>query len=87
MKSVTKEELIEVIKKLIAEECQISYSQIDINLDFSVFKMDSIEAIAIMLKLEEFLDAELSPLHFRGHPTIYLLASFLFEHYVNNKTA
>jgi acyl carrier protein len=87
MKSVTKEELINFLKVQIADVCDLSIEKIGINQEFSEFKIDSIEAIAIMSKVEELLDIELNPIMFWQNPTIALFSSFIVENFVHTKNS
>jgi polyketide synthase PksN len=87
MKSVTKEELINFIKIQIAEVCDVPIETIGINQEFSEFKIDSLEAIAIMSKVEELLNIELNPIVFWQNPTIASFSSFILENFLHTKNS
>jgi acyl carrier protein len=79
MKSITKSELTEFLKKQVVLECGVPYDEVDINKEFVDFRMDSVSAVFIMDRLEKYLEVELSPLYFWDNPTIDSFTTFLME--------
>jgi acyl carrier protein len=83
MNPITKDELIDYLKKQVEAECRIPYSEVNTDLEFVNFGMDSMQAISIMEKLEKYLNVELSALYFWEYPTIGSFSEFLCENVLN----
>lgn len=84
MRAITKEALVQFLKEKISEECQIPIEDIKTDLEFSHFKMDSINAIYIMDQLETYLGIELNPLYFWDYRSIDTFSSFILEKYLEH---
>lgn len=79
MNKITKSEITEFLKKEVSKECNVPLQDIDVNLPFVDFHMDSLKAVYIMDRLEKYIGEELSPLYFWDNPTIDSLSGFLVE--------
>ena len=77
MKKITKTAIIDFLKKEVSKECSIPPGDVDVNVPFVDFRMDSLKAVYIMDRLEKFTGQELSPLYFWDHPTIQSLSDFI----------
>jgi acyl carrier protein len=86
MKSITKNELTEFIKKQIEKECNVPYVEIDVRKEFADYNLDSFQAVYIMDQLEKYLETELSPLYFFDNPTIDSFCSFIFDNILNKQS-
>ncbi len=84
MHQVTKEQLVQFLKEKISEECQIPIEDIKTDLEFSHFRMDSVNAIFIMDQMETFLGVELNPLYFWDYRSIDAFSSFIMEKHFQN---
>jgi acyl carrier protein len=78
-----REDLIEVIKKLIAEETGIPATEINDSDTFFNLGLDSVSCIFLMDKLEKKLQVELNPIHFWDYPSIDTYSEFLLQEYVS----
>lgn len=70
MKQFTEQELIEFFRQKISSELGIALHEIDPEVEFINFGMDSVNAIFILQHLENFVGQELNPLLFWDYPTI-----------------
>ncbi|MFZ6013335.1 MAG: acyl carrier protein [Bacteroidota bacterium] len=87
MKTITKTELIDFLKRQVVQECGITYEEVDVHREFVEFRMDSVNTVFIMDRLEKHLGTELSPLYFWDHPTIDSLSEFLINHILKNNNS
>jgi acyl carrier protein len=78
-----REELIEVIKKLIVEETGIPIAEINEKDTFFNLGLDSVSCIFLMDKLEKELQVELNPIHFWDYPSIDTYSEFLIQEYLS----
>lgn len=78
-----REYLIEVIKKLIAEETRIPLNEINDSDTFFSLGLDSVSCIFLMDKLEKEFQVELNPIHFWDYPSIDTYAEFLIHEYLS----
>ncbi len=78
-----REDLIEVIKKLIEEETGIPPNEISESDTFFNLGLDSVSCIFLMDKLEKKLQVELNPIHFWDYPSIDTYSEFLLQEYVS----
>jgi acyl carrier protein len=85
MKSITKAELVDFMKKQVVMECNIPYEEVDIHKAFVEFRMDSVNAVFIMDRLEKHLNVELSPLYFWDNPTIESFTTFIYDQVLSEK--
>ncbi|MEO1053029.1 MAG: acyl carrier protein [Bacteroidota bacterium] len=83
--SFSKDEIQQFIIDQVAEDTGINKSELDPDLEFINFGIDSIHAIRLLDKLEDWLDITLSPIYFWEYPTISLLSQFLAEQHPNLK--
>lgn len=79
MKEVTKEEITKFLQKAIAEETKLEIQKIDPDQYMGAFGLDSINSVYVLQHLENFLEAELSPLLFWDYPTINSLSQYLYQ--------
>lgn len=70
MKPFTEKELIEFFRNKISAELGIPLEEIDIDIEFINFGMDSVNAIFILQHIENFIGAEINPLIMWDYPTI-----------------
>jgi len=77
MKNITKSDIIHFLKEQVSQECTIPYEEIDTQVEFVDFRMDSLKAVYIMDRLEKYIGKELSPLYFWDNPTIESLSTFI----------
>ncbi|HMQ01424.1 MAG TPA: acyl carrier protein [Cyclobacteriaceae bacterium] len=84
MKEITKEQIVQFLKEKIAAECQIPIEDIKTDVEFSDFRMDSVNAIFIMDELENYLEVELNPLYFWDYRNIDAFTNFIFEKHFNS---
>ncbi|WP_185154112.1 acyl carrier protein [Fulvivirga sp. M361] len=85
MQKVTKEYLVEWIKKEISHETGIEVPLVDVHTELINFRIDSIQTGAILQKLEKVLNLELGILMFWDYPTIDKLTDYLIEE-INKKS-
>jgi acyl carrier protein len=79
----TREEVIDMLKKLISDETRIAMDDIKETDTFFSLGLDSISCIFLMDKLEKKLHLELNPIHFWDYPTIRSYAEFIVLEYLN----
>lgn len=77
-----REELIEMIKKLIAEETGIPINDINDSDTFFNLGLDSVSCIFLMDKLEKKIQVELNPIHFWDYPSLDTYSEFLLQEYL-----
>lgn len=70
MNPFTEQELIEFFRNKISSELGIPIDEINTDIEFINFGMDSVNAIFILQHLENFVGQELNPLLFWDYPTI-----------------
>ena len=80
---IKREDLIEVIKKLIAEETGIPLNEINDSDTFFSLGLDSVSCIFLMDKLEKEFQVELNPIHFWDYPSIDTYSEFLKHEYLS----
>ncbi len=71
------EELIALMKKIIANEMRISEDEIHASHSFFELGLDSITSIFMMEKLEQELKVNLNPMYFWDYPTLETYAGYL----------
>jgi len=77
MNTFTEAELSNFIRNKIAVELGIPEEEIDLNIEFINFGMDSVNSIFILQQIEKFTGAELNPLLFWDYPTIESLSRYI----------
>jgi acyl carrier protein len=81
---MTRGELIEILKGLIAEEMGIPIDEINETDTFYNLGLDSVSCIFLMDKLEKKLQIDLNPIHFWDYPTIDTYSDFVVHTYLIN---
>ena len=76
---ITKEEINQFFKDRIAKEMKIDASEIDVHAEFYTHGLDSITAIYVLDKLEDFLNIQINPIDFWEYPTIEKFSTYLIE--------
>jgi len=76
---ITKEEINQFFKDRIAKEMKIDTSKIDVHAEFYTHGLDSISAIYVLDKLEDFLHIQINPIDFWEYPTIEKFSTYLVE--------
>jgi acyl carrier protein len=74
---VTEEEISDWMRARIAEQLQMPAEEVDVELPFSSYGLDSVSAIGFSAELEDWLKVPLAPTLTWDYPTIALLARFL----------
>ena len=77
MANYKQSEIIEFIKKRIAEEQGIPADEIEIDVEFINLGLDSISAVFVLEDIEKFLEIEINPIRLWDYPTIQSLSDFL----------
>lgn len=76
---MSREELIQFIKKEIAVETSAPVEAIDEHTSFHSLGLDSLSAVLILYNIEREFGIELNPIHFWDYPTPALFADFLVK--------
>ena len=77
MANYSENEIIEFLKKRIAQEQGLPIHEIDINTEFINLGLDSIKAIFILQDLEKLLGIELNPILMWDYPTIASFSKYI----------
>lgn len=77
MNTFTEAELSNFIRNKIAVELGIPEEEIDLNIEFINFGMDSVNSIFILQHIEKFIGADLNPLLFWDYPTIESFSRYI----------
>ena len=80
---MSREEIMLVIKNLIAEETGLSLQEIQDSDTFFNLGLDSVSCIFLMDKLEKKLQMELNPIHFWDYPSIDTYTDFLVQEFAH----
>ena len=75
------EDVISFLKKIIAEETNVSPDSIDIDIEFFQFGLDSINSLVLLDQAEKEFGIELNPLFFWDYPTIRSFSEHIFEEF------
>lgn len=81
---MTKPELINLLKSIIADETGIGIHEIADTDTFFNLGLDSVSCIFLMDKLEKKIKAELNPIYFWDYPSIDTYAGFLLENVITD---
>jgi len=73
------DQVLNFIKKEIAEETKFSVEKIDANASFHSLGLDSLSAILILNNIEKEFGIELNPIHFWDFPTPALFADRIIK--------
>gem|GEM_PF-2560927 len=75
------DEVLNFIKKEIAEETKFPFEKIDANASFHQLGLDSLSAILILHNIEQKFNIELNPIHFWDFPTPALFTDRIIKDY------
>ncbi len=75
------EEVLNYIKKEIAEETKFPIEKIDADTSFHSLGLDSLSAVLILHNIETKFNIELNPINFWDYPTPALLTKFIIKEY------
>jgi len=78
------DELVTLMKKIIAEEAKIPEEEIQASHSFFELGLDSITSIFMMEKLEQELSVSLNPMYFWDYPTLESYAGYLANHVIKS---
>lgn len=73
------EEILNFIKKEIAEETKFPIEKIDVNSSFHQLGLDSLSAVLILHNIEKEFGIELDPIHFWDYPTPASFTEFIIK--------
>lgn len=73
------EEVLNYIKKQIAEETKFPVEKIDADTSFHNLGLDSLSAVLILHNIETEFNIELSPIHFWDYPTPAAFTQFIIK--------
>ncbi|MEI9920083.1 MAG: acyl carrier protein [Bacteroidota bacterium] len=76
------EEVLNFIKKEIAEETKLSIEKIDVDASFHSLGLDSLSAVLILHNIEKEFSVDLNPIHFWDYPTPASFTSFIIKEHV-----
>lgn len=76
---MTRHDLLEFIKKEIADETGSKPETIDENTSFHTLGLDSLSSVLILHNIEREFDVELNPIHFWDYPTPASFADFIVK--------
>ncbi|MBK8291748.1 MAG: acyl carrier protein [Flammeovirgaceae bacterium] len=77
MNTFTETELIDFFRKKIASELGIALEEVEVDLEFINFGLDSVNAIFILQHIEKFIGADLNPLLLWDYPTIESFSRYI----------
>ena len=77
--SITTEQIHQFFIESIAKEMKIDASTIDVHAEFYTHGLDSISAIYVLDKLEDYLGIPINPLDFWEYPSIEKFSTYLVE--------
>lgn len=75
------DEVLNFIKKEIAEETKLPIEKIDINTSFHHLGLDSLSAILILHNIEKEFSIELNTIHFWDYPTPASFTEFIIKEF------
>jgi acyl carrier protein len=75
------EEVLNFIKKEIAEETKFPIEKIDAETSFHDLGLDSLSAVLILHNIEMKFGMELNPIHFWDYPTPASFTTFIIKEY------
>jgi acyl carrier protein len=84
MNTFTEAELSNFIRNKIAVELGIPEEEIDLNIEFINFGMDSVNSIFILQHIEKFIGTDLNPLLFWDYPTIESFSRYIVTTFRKN---
>lgn len=84
MNTFTVAELSNFIRNKIAVELGIPEEEIDLNIEFINFGMDSVNSIFILQHIEKFIGTDLNPLLFWDYPTIESFSRYIVTTFRKN---
>lgn len=76
---MSREELIDFLKKEIATETGTKADLIDENVSFHTLGLDSLSAVLVLHSIEKEFGVELNPIHFWDYPTPASFADFVVK--------
>jgi acyl carrier protein len=76
---MSRQELIDFIKKEIANETGAKPETIDENASFHTLGLDSLSAVLILHNIEKEFGVELNPIHFWDYPTPAAFTDFIVK--------
>lgn len=79
LRSMSYEDVLNFIKKEIAEETKIPADKIDVNATFHDLGLDSLSAVLILHNIEKEFGVELNPIHFWDYPTPAMFTRFMIK--------
>lgn len=77
------DEVLNFIKKEIAEETKFPIEKIDVNTSFHSLGLDSLSAILILHNIEMKFGIELNPIYFWDYPTPALFTGFIIKEHAS----
>lgn len=80
---MNRNDLIEFIKKEIANETGSDIETVDENVSFHTLGLDSLSAVLILFNIEKEFNVELNPIYFWDYPTPAEFADFIIK--INSK--
>jgi acyl carrier protein len=75
------DEVLNFIKKEIAEETKFPIEKIDVDTSFHELGLDSLSAVLILHNIEKEFAIDLNPIHFWDYPTPSEFAGFIIKEY------
>lgn len=75
------DEVLNFLKKEIAQETKFPIEKIDGNMSFHDLGLDSLSAILILHNIEKEFGIDLNPIHFWDYPTPSSFCSFIVKEY------
>lgn len=85
MANYSQSEIIEFIKKRIAEEQGLPITEVEIDVEFINLGLDSVSAVFILEDIEKFLEIEINPISLWDYPTIESFSKFITNHLLRPK--
>ena len=76
---MSRDELLDFLKKEIANETETKAEAIDENVSFHSLGLDSLSAVLILHSIEKEFSVELNPIHFWNYPTPASFADFIVK--------
>jgi len=80
------EEVLNFIKKEIAEETKFPVEKIDVDSSFHSLGLDSLSAIVILHNIETEFNIELNPIHFWDYPPPEKFANLIVQQYTQKSS-
>lgn len=72
-------EIKQYLEALVQKYTRTSGEAVDVQASFEMLGLDSIDLVSMSAELEDYLQAELSPLVLHEHPSIELLVPYLAD--------